>query len=286
MRWFEAWDAIAGRIQGISHGAEVLAKVLAARSQIDTRSVIGHSILPEMREVQTELELFRTTFQGTLPEDATKALEDYLKGNWHNGLDAGELASVVPLVILKSRFEYAVRNTEAIGRSQVALAFEHLRRLIVVSPETQQHWMQAFKENEVSCEKLGAVHLLSHGIWAFKISGTRAATDLVFQEPIDPHRKTVESTARLLVLTEWKLVRDEKEIHQKAQEARSQTNQYASGLLSTVELKRTRYIVLVSKDVVDPPGDVELSGVTYRHVVLPVAPSVPSRVARRPASAG
>jgi hypothetical protein len=59
------------------------------------------------------------------------------------------------------------------------LAFEHLRRSIVVSQDAQKSWEIAFNEREATYEKLGAVHLLSDGLWAFKATATGGATGAV-----------------------------------------------------------------------------------------------------------
>lgn len=78
--------------------------------------------------------------------------------------------------------------------------------------------------------------------WTFKMSGVGAATDLVFNDPIQAELSAIQRTGRLLVLTEWKRVREERELDEKAAEAVTQAQQYASGVLGALELKRTRYI--------------------------------------------
>jgi hypothetical protein len=131
----------------------------------------------------------------------------------------------------------------------------------------------AFDAGETRCEKLGAVHLLAHGIWAFKASGPKAATDLVFPEPIGDHLGTIQRTASALVLTEWKLVTDPTKIDSVAHQAREQAARYESGLLGALELKRTRYVVLVTTDDgAKSPDDVTSQGIAFRHVVIPVKP--------------
>jgi hypothetical protein len=84
-----------------------------------------------------------------------------------------------------------------------------------------------------------------------------------------------------MVLTEWKVVHDSIDADEKATEARRQTNEYASGLLGDLELKRTRYIILVSDRQGVPPPDIEERGVCYRHIWLAVDPDSPSKHARR-----
>jgi hypothetical protein len=90
----------------------------------------------------------------------------------------------------------------------------------------------------------------------------------------------IQRSARTLALTEWKLVRSETDLVTKAEEARNQAGLYSSGPLRSLELKRTRYVVLVCEQEAHPPEDVSVSGITYRHVVVPVRPAVPSKSAR------
>jgi hypothetical protein len=125
------------------------------------------------------------------------------------------------------------------------------------------------------------VHLLSHGVWAFKVNALGAATDLVWGEPLANEMPTIERTARTLALTEWKLVRDDSELGQTASEPRAQAQIYASSLLRTLELRRTRYLVLVTESNLIPPEEALEKGITYRHIVVPVRPSSPSKTARR-----
>lgn len=150
----------------------------------------------------------------------------------------------------------------------------------MVDEDVRKKWQNAFKRHETACERLGAIHLLSHGIWAFKIVAPGGAIDLVFGDPVAQHTQIVRRTARALVLTEWKLVKRSDKITTKAQEGRDQAAIYSGGVLGDAELKRTRYVVLVCQLDLTPPDDVIVGAVTYRHVVLPVSPKAPSTMAR------
>jgi hypothetical protein len=189
--------------------------------------------------------------------------------------------ALVPLAAFRSEFDYHLRDAEVEARNAVELAFEHLRRVIAVDEAVRDEWRAAFARHETRCEQLGAVHLLSHGIWAFKVTGAGAATDLVFADPIDTREAIVKRTARALVLTEWKLVRGPDQATARASEAREQAALYSAGILGGPELKQTRYVVLVSDKDVTPPADVAVGSVTYRHVVIPVSAEAPSVVARK-----
>jgi hypothetical protein len=153
----------------------------------------------------------------------------------------------------------------------------------VVEDDVRNKWWKAYSTRETACEKLGAVHLLAHGIWAFKVNAPGSATDLVFGDPIEGHSPVMRRAARALVLTEWKLVRNPGEIKAKAEEARGQTNFYSTGVLGDIELKGTRYIVLVCEPDLSTSDDVKSGIVTYRHIIIPIGPESPSVAARRKA---
>jgi hypothetical protein len=142
------------------------------------------------------------------------------------------------------------------------MAFEHLRRQLMVDEDIRKKWQDAFGKHETACEKLGAIHLLSHGIWAFKVIASGGATDLVFGDPVENYAKMMRRTARALVLTEWKLIKRQDEITTKAQQARDQAQIYSGGVLGDAELKRTRYVVLVCQSDLTPPDDTSIGAVT------------------------
>ena len=223
----------------------------------------------------------RRNHETELPSSAFKALQRYVNNHLSpfSGASQGtvNIQLLAPLAAFRSEFEYLIRDTEVDQRNLVELSFEHLRRQIVVDKDVKKKWQTAFNARETKCEQLGAVHLLGHGIWAFKIHATGGATDLVFGVPIQQFSTTVRRTARALVLTEWKLARDKKELTKKAAQARKQTELYTAGVLGDIELKRTRYIVLVTETQLDPVSDISEGGVMYRHISIPVRPKVPSK---------
>jgi hypothetical protein len=147
-------------------------------------------------------------------------------------------------------------------------------------------WKKGFDAREEECERLEAVHLLSHGLWAFKVKADGAATDLVYNEPVDAQSPTLRRTARAIVLTEWKRIRRGKSANTMAAGARRQAELYAGGILGDLELKRTRYVILVTEQHLEPPTDIEIRGTTYRHIVIPVTPGTPSQEGRRRRTGG
>ena len=96
-----------------------------------------------------------------------------------------------------------------------------------------------------------------------------------------PKASEIEKTADALVLTEWKRVMSPKQLNEKIEETRKQTEIYNSDVLGGVELRDYRYLVMVSKERMEMPEDSVIGGVKYRHVNIAVAPDVPSKEARK-----
>ena len=282
MTWLEQWRALAARIDGLIRAGEFLVSALRVNSS-DNFDVVRKTFLPELAAITAEIEDLGKTYVSELPQKASEALQGYLaRVRRHKSLNSGpaDIQTLAPLASFRSQFEYLIRDSEVEGRNLAELAFEHLRRQLVVDEDVQTKWWHAFKKYETACERLGAVHLLSHGIWAFKVVAPGGATDLVFGDPVEQHSQVVRRTARALVLTEWKRVKRSDKITTKAQEGRDQAAIYSGGVLGDAELKRTRYIVLVCESDLMPPDDVSIGAVTYRHVVLCISPKAPSVTAR------
>jgi hypothetical protein len=168
-------------------------------------------------------------------------------------------------------------DIQEIARKITERAFVHLQRSIIADASIKQRWNEAFKSGETACEKLGAAHLLLHGIWAFKAHAKGERTDLILGEPLRDISQ-VESTAEALVLTEWKVVRSDSELETKAEEAYIQAKLYGAGSLAGFELAGYRYLVLVSEDRLrSVPPDRPEKEVIYCHINIPVNPKPPSK---------
>ncbi len=221
MTWLEQWRDLAGRIDGLIRAGEFLVSAFKVNSA-DAFRIVGKSILPELVAIIAEIEHLGKTYASELPQQASEALQKYVAQGWGKSFNDGavDIQTLAPLASFRSQFEYLIRDAETEGRSLTELAFEHLRRQLVVDEDIRKKWQDAFKKHETACERLGAVHLLSHGIWAFKIVAPGGATDLVFGDPVGQYAEIMRRTARALVLTEWKLIKSPDEITTKAQEAR------------------------------------------------------------------
>jgi hypothetical protein len=228
---------------------------------------------------------FQNRFCQTLPMAALNRIDEFVKQatpllqKTDGTADLREEMAWAGLVVLgafETELSYLLSDTEQAVRSRSELAFAHLQRSIVVDETFRKKWNAAFSAGETECEKLGAVHLLSHGIWAFKVSAEGERTDLVYQETSNRFARE-QAHADGLVLTEWKKGTSKK-AEDKFEEARNQAHRYGRGVLAGNELTRYRYAIVVSEEQVQIPDDVERDGITYRHINIAVEPKSPSKI--------
>ncbi|RJX20405.1 MAG: hypothetical protein C4575_06610 [Desulforudis sp.] len=233
---------------------------------------------------------FNEKYDTVLPQSAIECLSSFLNQpefngpNFFNPRKSFQSASVqfalTSLAAFRSEFNYIIADTQFVAKRITERAFIHLQRLIIVDEEIKKKWVDAFNTHETLCEKLGALHLLGHGVWAFKADATGGKTDLLLSEPL-PATSLVESAAETLVLTEWKLVKSPDELQTRIQEAKKQAEIYGSDVLGGIELRNYRYLVMVSENRLEMPDDTLINETTYRHINIAVKPGYPSRESKR-----
>jgi hypothetical protein len=283
MDYLSQCEAIATRIRGLGEAAELQARYRAVSSAEDGSS---RYLRDQCQSVLEDLEGFQKSFGGALPVSGAQAISRVL--NLKGGLsEPGQTIDtivqrlrqvLVELRAFESEMTYLLTDTQQRFRSIAERAFQHLRRLIVVDSDVKRKWGDAFERGEVACERLGATHLLWHGIFAFKVDAAGARTDLVYGEDIP---KDAAGYVQAIVLTEWKIAKDEKVARAKLEEARSQVKSYAEAPLAAIELRNIRYLVVVTASDVNLPPDETRGSVIYRHINIPVKPDLPSVAARR-----
>jgi hypothetical protein len=233
-----------------------------------------------------ELVAFAEAFKTSVPLVAQACLDDFITGERaqviRNETPAREArAGIVFLIALESEISYHLSSREERIRARSDRAFLHLQRLIAVDPDARTKWKGAFDNGETHLEAFGAVHLLWHGIWAFKINAERARTDLIFNDPIEEtfDQRGIDG----LVLTEWKkLARSKSNSDDLFRQARIQTELYTAGSLAGIELAGYRYAIVVSeKELPKVPDDLRCGDVIYRHINIVVDPRIPSSVSRK-----
>lgn len=282
MNWRSEWDGLGARIDGLLAAGHFLIQALQVNS--DDPYGIAQHLSYQAIDVVDGLEAFRLRSEGLAPAAALRAIDQFIKDHKKRISDkqiaglGGLKARLTPLAWVRAEVDYHLRDFEALGRRLSERAFLHLQQSIVADDGVRNRWQKAFEQGETACERLGGAHLLLHGIWAFKITGVGARTDLVFGEPVESSAG-VERAADALVLTEWKVVQRPTEQESTAESARKQADLYSSGLLAGLELRGYRYVVLVSQRRLPPLVDVQTSAVTYRHVNIAVDPEVPSKAA-------
>jgi hypothetical protein len=233
MTYLDQWKPLASRIRGLMRAGQLHADYLAVRSS----DSFGRAkrLREQSASVLTALEAFRDRYQRSLPPAALTALVDFVSQNSsliRNTIDSPDLreesawAALVMLASLEAELSFLLSDVQQSIRSRSERAFAHLQRSIVADPDARTKWQTAIKEGEVACEKLGMVHLLLHGIWAFKVNAIGERTDLVFEEPAHDFGAE-DDYADGLVLTEWKVARAYNRAEDRFQEARSQARQYA-----------------------------------------------------------
>jgi hypothetical protein len=276
----DEWRAIHARIDGFAAGASVA--VLAHTSNSGDIG-LGGTLSRHYLDINDSLSKFSSNYSKELPYSCATAIKAHLgshaQPNPAGGNTALKIASMaMPLTILAAELDYLLRDSSLMVVRRSERAFEHLNRSIEVNDLVRKEWIEAYGKGETACERIGSVHLLSHGIFAFKIDALGARTDLIFQNELDA--PLAEKIAEGLVLTEWKKVSSPQDAAAKAIQAKTQADRYRSTALAALELQNYRYIVLVSLKHLTRIQDIREGGVLYRHINIVVDPESPSVQAR------
>ena len=278
--WKMEWDALSVRIAGIVEASAFLFQGAQAGQGDQGFST---NILIENCEQAGVAVLSLLRYGQALPPKAVDALTRFKKW-WSATVDStvlefGGYPAVQALVVLlgsiRSELDHLLADHDEIIRSHVVRAFRHLQRSLIVDDGLRANWLAAFDTGEIACEQLGGVHLLLHGIWAFKISAEGERTDLVLGTHLVVDQDVIAS-AHGLVLTEWKLVRDGDSPEGKKEQAKHQAARYSEGSLGGFELALERYVVLVGKEEFMVPDDALEGEVRYRVIPLFLTRKPPS----------
>jgi len=211
--WLSEWRAICARISGLHKAAAFTAEMLPDHKR-DYASGTAIALIGHANRIGESLMSFLDQFGPALPDQARNSLKHFClnrqKGKFFADTTARPpatelLPSIALLLSFQAAFEYLVSDSEYLTKTLVGRAFVHLRSSIAADRKVRQSWIEAFNRGEPACERLGASHLLLHGVWSFKASAEHARTDLVLSDPRtdwdEPRR-----AAQGLVLTEWKRV--------------------------------------------------------------------------------
>lgn len=293
MNYLDQWRAISSRIRGLMRAAEVDANLHAASPSG------SYPRWPQLRRqnrlILEEIEKYVEAFSDSIPPKALTAIRDLISeagpkirdDSGHGALQAERVrAGVLILGAFETEITFLLVDEQEAIRLRSERAFQHLQRSIVADEDFQSKWVEAYKNGEIACERLGHIHLLLHGIWAFKAGANGGITDLVFQEPVRD-LSDEKPYADGIVLTEWKKAKTPEEAASKFEEARYQARDYSQGIMGGAELTAYRYAVVVTEAQVPIPKDLHEDGFVWRHINIAVKPLSPSQVSRKkPAKAG
>ena len=282
--WITEWQAISARITGL---------VGAGTFFLQTRENDDYSVSDELIQNATrtvnDVVGFRARYGDLLPPQALQCLNRFVAaydGRFYilptekvSPKPSGFGGVTVAITILESfriEFDHLIANIDELIRSLTVRAFLHLQRSIVADSAIRERWAAAYEQGETACEKLGACHLLLHGIWAFKAVGAGEQTDLVMNEPMILN-DDIRRASQGLVLTEWKIVQTPEQLRSQSEAAFRQASSYNRGILAGFPVASTRYLVMVSKDVMKMPESIVDGAMTYEYRNVAVSPSTPSK---------
>lgn len=287
MSWQAEWSSISLRIQALCAGSTHIFSIEHANASA-LASVIEHLLVPQAKAAFDSVAAFYDRWRHALPAAVEVALGDLIErstrrefwktnhGKAPEGWRAVGSRVVAALAIIHGEINYLLADPSFTAVNVTERAFRHLQWMIASDAEVSAKWQSAFAKGETTCERLGATHLLLHGIWAYKAHSATARTDLVMAEPVED-RPEIRRAARALVLTEWKRARPStaSEIRRAASDGKRQASVYAGELLAGFDLRAVRYVIIVTEDRARPPDDDAVGDTIYRYLNVAVAPSSP-----------
>lgn len=285
MSWQLHWQALSRRISGLLDAVYVFMTLFqSTKEEVGVSGRYEHInrvLIPQANAVFVAVHDLWETYADVIPSAAIEAVQLYSKqrqGAPTKGLE-GLLGLATILAAMKSELDYLLADQDAVTLAVVERAFEHLQRTIVVDEDQRQRWCSGFSAKEPECERLGATHLLWHGIWAFKVNASGERTDLVLGASIGkPFTERARDSGSRLVLTEWKLVRSQSRLQAAIKRAMIQLQRYSQGSLAGIELRSARYVIIVSGDRhLEMPPDKTIDGILYRLVNIVTSPEPPSK---------
>ncbi|MBI3074431.1 MAG: hypothetical protein HYY84_20150 [Deltaproteobacteria bacterium] len=277
------WAKIRARVEALKETQRIVFGTFSDRRSDDIGAA-QNVILPEADAILKAMKEFTAqwaTSPGSLGiqdivGEVARAFAKRSQQNVAPSTVPGAAYSTAILVNAAARIDFLLDAVDFRAVPIVERAFAHLQRSLIVDTALRDRWQAAF-HSETECEALGAIHLLAHGIWAFKANAEGERTDLLLSGTVGP--ADARSTGSYLALTEWKVVRDGDDPKKKRGEAREQAQRYAQSALAGLELERTRYLILVSKKQVAVQDEV-VGQITFRAINIAIERELPSVEAR------
>ncbi|ADO71711.1 uncharacterized protein STAUR_3923 [Stigmatella aurantiaca DW4/3-1] len=286
MLWYDEWSAWSARLSAALDTLQLYARSGGIQETLGASNAL---LVPEFKELFSLLGDFNTRFGTHLPPGAGLALSRFFFAQTQSKrfLPEGNAIGLQGALLLggllsgvRSQVTYFLSDKQTRARRMVDRAFTHLQRSLAADKAVfGARWLAAFQgpRAEEACEKLGAVHLLQFGIWAFKAEAAGGKTDLILGERVN--EEEAMRSADAMVLTEWKMVRAKDDPVTRAHEALEQAEKYTLETLAGFELSSYRYLVLVSEDYLAPIPPIPQGGRTYEVCNIAVTPSTPAPAA-------
>ena len=189
MNWLTEWKALSAQIEGVLEAARFYLESNRTGKN-DSYQVAREQLIPQIKNLIETLNTFSDTHKSFIPLDAAQFLGSQLQkvGPMINRPivvnDPFAFVHIMGTVLASFRagFEYYISDTAAVARRLSERAFLHLQRSIIADKDLRRKWSEAFELGETDCEKLGAAHLLVHGIWAFKVNAeTRPNSSIILE---------------------------------------------------------------------------------------------------------
>ena len=272
------WDALSKRIGGIVEASSFLFQCRENDEAFSTNVLIESC--KQTADAIDRLSVYEK-FMSASAADALVRFRDWWKRTTEINTTGfqGVMAYTAVLAAFRSEFDHLFADHEAVVRSRVARAFLHLQRSLMADEDVHNKWEKAFAVGETACEKLGALHLLSHGILAFKAYAPGERTDLILGDRLVIDDDLIAGTEGI-VLTEWKRVKVGDKPVDKQREAKAQAVRYSTGGMAGFELRSERYLVLVGDQEFASIADEREGAVLYKTIPLFLTRDTPSKAAR------
>jgi hypothetical protein len=270
MTWISRWKNISTKILQLQEVSRSYFDSINSFG-VDHYGIGGSSIIPAARDLFNEVVEMKKTFP-MMPAETlmviAKLEKNFSSHHKFTGIP-GVGGAMVHLGIFNSEMNFYLKDNETVSKDKVRLAFLHLQRTLIVDPVARNKWLDAFNEGEQALEKLGATHLLSHGLWAFKSCEDNQKKDLVLGSSI--RADEVQAVGACLVLTEWKKIQPEN-IVEKSKQALSSAKKYSEPPVAGSELKNEKYLIMVSENHINMPASVKEDDIRYVFMNLSINP--------------
>jgi hypothetical protein len=267
MTWVSRWKNISSRIFQLQEVSKSYFDSINSFG-VDHYGIGGTSIIPAAKDLSLEIIELRKTFTRLPPKVVAliTKLEKNFNGHKFTGIP-GVGGAMVILGVFNSEMNFYLKDHEILMKERMKLAFTHLQRSLIADPELQRKWLASFQESDAWIERLGGAHLLSHGVWGFKVREDGERVDLVTNHGIKVD--DVEAVGATLVATEWTRAHSEN-LAEKVKHLHARSKHYLGREFIGSELRTERFLIVVSETPLIMPRNATDGEVEYVYLNLPL----------------